>query len=187
MPSTRISICLICACTAGTIAIVPSRAISTTALFVPIDPPFLKMQAKLLGNSETDVTPHRHEQRAGRMCNVPVHSKPNMHTWTQADKACDPGQQRITSAPFLADSSDPVIRRVQPSEHRTDEPFASHISRFIRPIGKPEPRLEVTAKTSSLRALGAEKTMEILIGDQSPDPEQPGVCPIRCPEQISRA
>src|ERR1700757_2106337 len=45
----------------------------------------LKMQPKLLRNSETDVTPDRHEQWAPGMGCAPVHPEPNVHAWAHPE------------------------------------------------------------------------------------------------------
>src|SRR5438094_8919140 len=60
MPSTRISICVICARVSGT-AKEPNRA-SRARYFRFIAPPSSKVQPKLLGNSKTNVAANGHKQ-----------------------------------------------------------------------------------------------------------------------------
>src|ERR1700720_3095412 len=135
MPSTRISTCLICASDAG--ARVEAKRINSASFRISIVPPSLfsqNMKSKLLRDSETDMAPHRHEHRACRMCNIPIHSHPNVHTRTNSRVSRDSRKQHVATASVLRHSRDPVVLRVQPGERGPDEPFASYVLRFVRAI-----------------------------------------------------
>src|SRR6266436_3642039 len=185
MPSTRISMCLICACETGTNTELSKN--SNASFLVVIVLPSFEMKPKLTGNSETDVAADGHERAARRMRNVPVHAEPHVHSRTHAHVGRDTGEQHVAAAPALGDCRDAVILRVQPSHHWPDEPFAGPVLRFIRPVRKPEARLEVAAQAGLLRPLRAQQGMKILVGHKPPEMEEPGVSPIRCHEEIARA
>src|SRR5438552_17663246 len=108
MPSTRISICLICACAAGTTTIEPSR---TSSRFFSYSWFLLSLtvQTKLLCNSETDVAADRHEQWARGMRHSPVHPEPNVHAGAHTEVGRHASQQNVTAAPSLAGSGDAII------------------------------------------------------------------------------
>src|SRR6202521_2936972 len=153
MPSTRISICLICACATGTTTIEPSRT-SRAILFLFIVPPSsLEMQPKLLRDSETDASPDRHKQRAGGMGRVPIHPQPNVHSGTHAHVRRDSRDQFVATAPLLGDSSDAIVLRIQPSEHGANKPLAVPVLRLIRAVREPETRFEIAAQARCLRSL----------------------------------
>src|ERR1700687_89046 len=152
MPSTRISICLICACATGTTTIEPSRT-SRAIRFVFIVPPSLKVQPKLLRDSKTDVSTDRHERCPRGMSNIPVHRQPNMHSGTHAHVGCDSGQENVATTPALSDSRDAVIRRMQPGKRWADKPLAVPVLRLIRAVRKPEARFEISAEARCLRPM----------------------------------
>src|SRR6266478_6760273 len=185
MPSTRISMCLICACETGTNTELSKN--SNASFLVVIVLPSFEMKPKLTGNSETDVAADGHERAARRMRNVPVHAEPHVHSRTHAHEGRDTGEQHVAAAPALGDCRDAVILRVQPSHHRPDEPLTGSVLRFIGPVRQPEARFEVAAEAGLLRALGAQQGMEIFVGDKPPEIEEPRVSPIHCNEKICGA
>src|SRR5262249_44907400 len=132
MPSTRISICLICAWDIG--ANVQLRS-SNSRSFVFIVPPLLeKMHSKLLRDSETDMATNGHERLVGRVSTVPIHAKPDVHSGSQAYVSRDSGQQHITAASVLVNSRYAVVLTVEPGQYRTDEPFSRHVFCLIRTV-----------------------------------------------------
>src|SRR5437868_6715020 len=149
MPSTRISMCLICACAAGATTIEPSKT-SSAILLAFIVPPSSKVQPKLLRDSKTDVTADGHERGTCGMCNVPIHPEPNMHSGAHAYIGRDTAQQNVATTAVLVESRDAVILRMQPSQHGANEPFTCYVLRFIRTVRQPETRFDVTAEPSIL-------------------------------------
>src|SRR5882762_4930711 len=136
MPSTRISICLICALDTG-LTIETSRA-TRASFFVFIVLLSLSVHPKLLCYSKTDMTANGHEGRPRGMRHVPIHPDPDMHSGTHPHIRGDSGKQHIAAAPVLRDSPDTIILRMQPSQRRANEPFTGHVLRFIRSVRQPE-------------------------------------------------
>src|SRR5271167_4650205 len=99
--------CLICAWAIGP-TIIPSR-MTSAKFFLFIVPPFSTVHAKLLRDSETDMTAHRHERRTCGMHNIPIHSEPNMHSRTHADVGRDSRQQSVAAAALLSNSCDAFV------------------------------------------------------------------------------
>src|ERR1700752_3368441 len=128
----------------GTTTIEPNRTKSAT-LFVFIVPPSLKVQPKLLRDPKTDVTPHGHELCACGMSNIPIHSKPKMHSRTHAHVGFGSGEQHVATAPALSEADHAFILRVQPSQGGADEPFTSYVLRLIGSVRQPEARFVVAA------------------------------------------
>src|SRR5438552_3720702 len=178
MPSTRISICVICARVSGT-AKEPNRT-SSARYFLFIAPPSSK--PKLLGNSKTNVAANGHKQCTSGMRDVPIHPEPDVHSRSYAHIACDSGQQNVTAASTLGNSCDAVILRTQPREHRTNEPFTGNVFRFVGPVREPETRFDVTSQACCLCAVRAQQGMEIFISYQAFQVEETGIAPIRCQE-----
>src|SRR2546430_11455915 len=117
MPSTRISMCLICACATGPITIDPSTT-SSAIRFVFIVPPSLKVQPELLRDSEADAAADGHKQCAIGVDSVPIHPQPKVHSGAHTHVGGDSGEQNVATAPNLRNSRDAVIRRMQPRKHR---------------------------------------------------------------------
>src|SRR5215470_13155942 len=116
MPSTRISMCLICACDSGATVTLNK---SSSAIFVFTFSPFLKVRhPELPRHSNTDVAADRHKRCARRMRYVPIRSDPQMQAGTQADVTCDSGKKHVTATAVLIDSSNAVILHVEPSKLR---------------------------------------------------------------------
>src|ERR1700719_1225565 len=111
------------------------------------------MKSKLLRDSETDVAADGHERRARRMRIIPIHTHPNVHTRTNSRVRRDSRKQRVAAASVLRHTRDPVVLRVQPGERGPDEPFPGYVLRFVRAIGKPEPRFNRAAQSGPLRSL----------------------------------
>src|SRR5215472_13047721 len=97
------------------------------------------MKPKLLRDSETDVSAHRHEYRCCRMCNIPIDADPNVHARTESRVRRESSKQHVSATSVLRHSPDPVVLRMQPGERWPDEPLPGHVLRFVGPIGKPEP------------------------------------------------
>src|SRR5207245_9135567 len=116
MPSTRISMCLICACEIG-VSVQPSSSNRATLLEFTVPPFVSKVQPKLLCDSETDVAPDRHEHRARRMGDIPIHSGPNVHSGTDTDVRGDSAEQHFADATRLSDSGHSLLLRRQPSRN----------------------------------------------------------------------
>src|SRR2546428_13437506 len=125
MPSTRISMCLICACEIG-VSVQPSSSNRATLLEFTVPPFVSKVQPKLLCDSETDVAPDRHEHRARRMGDIPIHSGPNVHSGTHTDVLGDSADQQVAAAPRLGESGVSLILQIPQSRHWAKEPFASN-------------------------------------------------------------
>src|SRR5215472_4401086 len=87
MPSTRISMCLICAC--DSVATVrPNK--SNRAIFVFTFSPFLKVRhSELPRHSKTDEAAERHKRCARRMRHDPIRTDEHMHAGAQAHVASD--------------------------------------------------------------------------------------------------
>src|SRR5689334_2110170 len=107
MPSTRISMCLICACEPGA-NVQPSNSHSAIRLEFIVPPSVSKVQPKLLCDSETDVTTDGHECCTGGMRNVPIRPEPDMHAWAYSHVGSNSGKQHVAAAPALVDSSDAI-------------------------------------------------------------------------------
>src|SRR5581483_687746 len=110
-----------------------------------------------------------------------------MHAGTDTYIACDSCQQIIAAASLLRDMSESIILRMQPDEHRSDEPFATAVLGFIWAIGEPEAGLETVAQPGCLRSVRANQRMKILVRNQTSAIEQARVRPVHGRKQISGA
>src|SRR5215470_8619788 len=120
MPSTRISMCLICACDSGATVTLNK---SSSAIFVFTFSPFLKVRhPELPRHSKTDVAADRHKRCARRMRHVPIRSDPHMQAGTQAHVASDSSKHGVPTTAALTDSSNAVILHVEPSKLGAYEP-----------------------------------------------------------------
>src|SRR5215469_2913558 len=164
MPSTRISMCLICAAT-GAANTQPSSNTSAKVCFRIVSP-FSQMKTELLGNSEADMAPHWHEQRARGVRHIPIHAEPDVHARTQAHVGRRPELQYVAAAAALRESADAVVLRVQPGQGRPDKPLASHVLRFVWAVRQPEARFQVVAQPCLLRSLRANDRMEVFVRHQ---------------------
>src|ERR1700683_3679277 len=75
---------------------------------------------------------------------------------------------------------------MQPGECGPYEPLAGAVFGFVRAIGQPESRFDAATQASSLRSLGTDERMEILVSDETTEIEKSGVGPIRGYEKIRR-
>jgi hypothetical protein len=113
MPSTRISMCLICACDMG--ANVQPRSSNQAIRFVFIAVlSFEKMHAKLLGDAKANAAADGHEGRSGGMRYVPFRAEPDMHSRTHSNVGGHSRKQHISAASVLSRAGDAVILRMQP-------------------------------------------------------------------------
>jgi hypothetical protein len=132
MPSTGISMCLICACDSGATAR-PNK--SHSAIFVFTFSPFLEVRhPELLRYSKTDVPANGREHRAGGVGHVPICAYPNMQARTQTHIIRNSGEEDVTATSVLADSSYAVILHMEPSKCRSYEPLARNILRLMGPV-----------------------------------------------------
>src|SRR5215472_18134343 len=107
MPSTRISMCLICACDSGA-TVRPNK--SNRAIFVFTFSPFLKVRhPELPRHSKTDVAADRHEGCAHRVGHIPIRSDPHVQAGTQAYVTSDSSKHCVPATATLTESSNAVI------------------------------------------------------------------------------
>src|SRR5207253_2805479 len=85
----------------------------------------LKVQTKLLCNSETDVTADRHERWASRMGHIPFRSDPDVQARTQAEVIGDSRQEHVSATSVLRESGNAVILHVDPGKRRRRAPGGS--------------------------------------------------------------
>jgi len=72
------------------------------------------------------------------MGDIPIHAKPDMHSGSHTDVGRESGEQCIAAASVLVDTGYAVVLRVEPSQHRANEPLTGHVPRFVRAVRQPE-------------------------------------------------
>src|SRR5579863_4077359 len=120
------------------------------------------------------------------MCNIPIHTQPDMHSGAQPEVRCCASKQYVAPTPGLTDSSNSVVARMLPCEHGANEPFTSNVLRLIRSIREPEARFDVASEPSLLRSFCAQQGVKIFISHKTAKIEKPGVSPVRSEKEIGR-
>src|SRR5271168_5478369 len=103
------------------------------------------MQPKLLCNSKTDMASHRHEGCTAGVLGIPIDAGPGVHPGPQANICRNPGQQLVAATSALLNAGNAVVLRMQPSQHWANKPLPRRALGFVRPVGKPEARLNLAA------------------------------------------
>src|SRR4029077_2013950 len=83
----------------------------------------LKVHSELLCDAKTGMAANRHGHCSGRVCHVPVHAEPKVHSRANSNIRGCSGQQRVRPAPGLSDSSNALIRGIKPDQIGTNKPF----------------------------------------------------------------